>query len=136
MLSLRLGLIFLLSLFLARPAIGKTYKDIYPVPCGDVWSAVKVVLSDAEQYNVAESDDAGMTAKYQPKHKVHASISGTVLQRMNHVTLISKGATCEMQVVSNFSGFEHNDRDDFKKRVDDALAKQKSDPPTPKREDQ
>lgn len=29
-----------------------------------------------------------------------------------------------MQVVSNYSGVEHNDREDFKKRVDEALAKQ------------
>jgi len=29
----------------------------------------------------------------------------------------------EMQVVSNYSGWEHNDRGDFKKRVDESLAK-------------
>jgi hypothetical protein len=28
-----------------------------------------------------------------------------------------------MQVVSNYSGWEHNDQGDFKKRVDDALVK-------------
>jgi len=31
-----------------------------------------------------------------------------------------------MQVVSNYSGFEHNDREDFKTRVDEALAKPRS----------
>jgi hypothetical protein len=35
-----------------------------------------------------------------------------------------------MQVVSNYSGFEHNDRDDFKKRVDESLAKLKSATPS------
>ena len=30
-----------------------------------------------------------------------------------------------MQIVSNYSGFEHNDREDFKKRVDESLAKLK-----------
>ncbi len=28
-----------------------------------------------------------------------------------------------MQVVSNYSGWEHNDRSDFKTRVDESLAK-------------
>jgi hypothetical protein len=31
-----------------------------------------------------------------------------------------------MRIVSNYSGFEHNDRDDFKKRVDESLAKLKA----------
>jgi hypothetical protein len=35
-----------------------------------------------------------------------------------------------MQVVSNYSGFEHNDREDFKKRVDDSLAKLKAAQPS------
>jgi hypothetical protein len=35
-----------------------------------------------------------------------------------------------MQVVSNYSGVEHNDREDFKKRVDEALVKPKDTKPT------
>jgi hypothetical protein len=45
------------------------------------------------------------------------------------------GTGCEMQVESNYSGVEHNDREDFKKRVDEALVKPKAikptEPPTP-----
>jgi hypothetical protein len=40
-----------------------------------------------------------------------------------------------MQVVSNYSEVEHHDREDFKKRVDEALVKPKAikpaDPATP-----
>jgi hypothetical protein len=32
--------------------------------------------------------------------------------------------------VSNYSGFEHNDRDDFKKRMDESLAKLKASKPS------
>ena len=120
--------IAILLLALAMPASGKTYKSTYPVPCGEVWTAVTDVLSSPDEYNVTAKDDAKMTADYHPKHKVHATITGAALQRTNHVTLIPKGETCEMHVVSNYSGFEHNDRDDFKKRVDDALAKHKNTP--------
>jgi len=125
----RLVVAALISLVLVLPAFGKTYKSTYPVPCSDVWSAVKDTLSNLENYSVDESDDAQMTAAYKVKHAAHVTITGAALQRTNHVTLVSKGTSCEMQVVSNYSGFEHDDKGDFKKRVDESLAKLKA--PTP-----
>jgi len=115
----------LLSLAVVLPAFGKTYKSTYANPCSDVWVAVKDTLSNPENYNVIESDDAKMTATYDVKHSAHVNVSGALLQRKNHVTLVPKGTACEMQVVSNYSGWEHNDQGDFKQRVDDALAKPK-----------
>ena len=116
----------LMSLVLVLPASGKTYKNTYSVPCGQVWDAVKSTLGNAENYAQVKIDDARMTADYQPKHSVHVDITGTVLQRMNHVTLISKGTGCAMNVVSNWSGWGHEDQGDFKKRVDESLAKPKA----------
>ena len=116
----------LMPLVLALPAFGKTYKSTYTVPCSQVWGAVKDTLSSPENYAVVESDDTRMTASYNVKHSVHANVSGAVLQRTNHVTLVPKGEGCEMQVVSNFSGWEHDDKGDFKKRVDEFLAKPKA----------
>jgi hypothetical protein len=115
----------LMSLILALPAFGKTYKSTYPVPCGDVWGAVKDTLSNPQNYTIVESDDTKMTASYHVKHAAHVTVTGALLQRKNRVTLVSNGPGCEMQVVSNYSGFEHNDRDDFKKRVEESLAKLK-----------
>jgi glycerol-3-phosphate dehydrogenase len=123
----RPGVLALLSLSLALlPVYGKTYKSTLPVPCGEVWTAVKDTLSNPENYNVTASDDSKMTADYHVKHSVHVNVTGTILQRTNHVTLIPKDSACEMHVVSNFSGWEHNDREDFKKRVDESLAKAKN----------
>lgn len=68
-------------------------------------------------------------ADYDVKHAAHVTITGAILQRQNHVTLVPSGAACEMQVVSNFSGWEHSDRGDFKKRVDESLVKLKNAPP-------
>ena len=115
----------LMLLALALPAFGKTYKDTYSMQCGDLWPAVKDVLSNADNYEVKQSDDAQMRADYSVKHNVHVTITGALLQRTNHVTLVQKGDGCEMQVVSNYSGFEHSDRGDFKNRVDESLAKLK-----------
>jgi hypothetical protein len=121
----------LLLVAVAVPGWAKTYKYSYANPCSEIWPAVKVTLSDAENYAQVKPDDEKMTADYQPKHSVHVDISGTVLQRMNHVTLvaIAKGAGCEMQVVSNWSGWGHEDQGDFKKRVDESMVKLKAAPP-------
>jgi len=128
----RIRVLALLSLAFALPAFAMTYKSSYPDPCSEVWGAVKDVLSNPENYTVTENDDAKMHASYDVKHSAHVNISGAALQRTNHVTLVSKGSGCEMQVVSNYSGWEHNDKGDFKKRVDESLAKLKAAaPPQP-----
>jgi len=105
-------------------AFAKTYKTTYSVACSDLWPAVKDTLSNPDNnYEVLISDDTRMTADYNVKHAAHVTITGAILQRTNHVRLMSQGSVCEMQVVSNFSGWEHSDREDFKKRVDESLAK-------------
>lgn len=128
----RIGLIALLSLALALPAFAagkKTYKTTYPVSCAQVWSAVKVALANPENYKDVQSDDDKMTADYNVKHSIHWSVTGAINQGKNQVSLAPIGTTCEMSVVSMFSGFSHNDQGDFKKRVDEALAKLKTTPP-------
>ncbi len=119
----KIGLIALVSLFLTLPTYAMTYKTSYAIPCSQVWVAVKDTLSVPDNYTVVSTDDTQMTSSYDVKHSAHVNISGTVLQRTNKVTLVTKGSGCEMQVVSNYSGWEHNDKGDFKKRVDESLAK-------------
>ena len=126
MMKTRLVVVVLMLVTLALPAFAKTYKSTYPDSCTQVWGAVKDTLSVAESYNVQERDDTKMTASYDVKHAAHVTITGAALQRTNHVTLVPKGTGCEMQVVSNYSGFEHNDKGDFKTRVDEALTKLKA----------
>jgi hypothetical protein len=116
----------LLTLILAFPAFGKTYKTTYPNTCSDLWPAVKDTLGNKDEYAQVKIFDADMRADYQPKHSVHVDITGTLMQRMNHVALVPKGTNCEMQVVSNWSGWGHEDQGDFKKRVDATLAKPKA----------
>lgn len=70
-----------------------------------------------------------MTAAYKVKHAVHVTITGAALQRTNHIALVSKGTECEMQVKSNYSGFEHDDSGDFRKRVEESFAKLKGSKP-------
>lgn len=120
----------LLSLAVAAPALAKTYKYSYPNACSEMWPSVKATLADAEHYAQVMPDDEKMTAEYQPKHDVHVDVTGVLLQRINHVTLLpsGNGATCEMQIVSNYSGWGHDDKADFKKRVDESMVKLKAAP--------
>jgi hypothetical protein len=129
MINTRIGVLALMSICLALPSFGKTYKSTYPVACSEVWSAVQETLNVPDNYNVVEIDPALMTATYDVKHSAHVNISGAALQRKNHVALVTEGTGCQMQVVSNYSGWEHNDQGDFKKRVDEALAKPKATAP-------
>ena len=119
---------------LALPALGagnKTYKTTYPVSCGEVWGAVKAALGNPDNYKDVQSDEDKMTAEYNVKHSIHWSVIGAVNQGKNHVSLLPIGSTCEMSVVSMYSGLSHNDQGDFKKRVDESLAKLKSAPLSP-----
>jgi hypothetical protein len=130
MMKTKLVAVALMSLGLALPAHGKTYKNTYPIACGDMWGAVKDTLNNQDNYAQVKIDDEHLKADYQPKHSVHVDITGTLMQRMNHVTLVPKGTGCEMRVVSNWSGWGHEDQGDFKKRVDEALTKRKAAPPS------
>jgi hypothetical protein len=107
----------------ALPARGESYKYTYAFQCSEVWPAVKTTLGVADNYAKVKIEDDKMKADYAPKHTVHFDVSGVILQRMNHVTLVPKGTSCEMDVVSNYSGWGHEDQGDFKKRVDAALLK-------------
>ena len=133
MMQTRLEFVALLSLALALPAFGagnKTYKTTYPVSCSEVWGAVKVALGNPDNYKDVQSDDVKMTADYNVKHSIHVSVTGAINQGKNKVALVPIGTTCEMSVVSMYSGLSHNDQGDFKKRVDEALAKLKNAPPS------
>ena len=121
---MKFAVIAFMTLIFAVPAFSKAHKDSYPQPCSELWTAVKDTLSNPDNYTVEGTpDDAKMTASYNVKHAVHASITGAVMQRTNQITLISKGTGCEMQVVSSFSGLAHDDAGDLKKRVEESLAK-------------
>jgi hypothetical protein len=120
---------FVLSSF-ALPAFCGKHKDTYPNACSEVWAAVKDTLGNAENYTVKITDEAHMAASYGVKHSAHVTVTGALRQRNNTVSLSTKGTGCEMEVESNYSGFEHNDAGDFTKRVNESMAKRKGSTPS------
>jgi len=122
MMKTRLAVVALMSLALAVPAFGKAHKDTYPVPCSQLWAAVKDTLKNSGNYGIIASDDTAMTASY--------NVGESFRQRTNSVALSSQGTGCEMQVQSAYRGLAHDDAGDFKKRVDGSLAKLKDSKPS------
>lgn len=116
----------LLSLILAVPTFGKTHKEVYPVPCSELWPAVKDTLRNSGKYGIIGIDNAELTASY----NIGGGLGG---KRINSVVLNPQGTTsCELQTQTAYSGLAHNDAADFKKRVEESLAKLKgSKPPEP-----
>jgi hypothetical protein len=113
----------LLLLLVAVPSFCKTHKDMYPVSCSVLWPAVKDVLRNSGKYGILGIDNTEMTASF----VIGGTLSG---KRVNSVVLNAKGDTCEMQIQTAYSGLAHNDAGDFKKRVDDSLARQQAAQPS------
>jgi hypothetical protein len=120
----RFVVVALMLLIVAGPAFAKTHKDDYSVSCTTLWAAVKDTLRNSGKYGIISIDNTEMSASF--------NIGGTLGgKRVNSVLLNGKGDACEMQVQTAYSGFTNNDAGDFKKRVDEALAKQQAAPPAP-----
>jgi len=89
-----------------------------------LWPAVKDVLRNSGKYGIIGIDNTEMTASF--------NIGGTLGgKRINSVVLNTKGDGCEMQIQTAASGLIHNDEGDFKKRVDESLAKLQAAQPAP-----
>jgi hypothetical protein len=109
-------------LLLAPVAMAKTHKDNYPVSCDVLWKAVKDTIRNSGQYGIVGIDNTEMSISY----VIGGTLGG---KRINSVVLNKlPNNTCEMQTQTAYSGLIHNDAGDFKKRVDEALAKQASTP--------
>jgi hypothetical protein len=114
----------LLMLFVSASAIAKTHKDTYTVPRSALWPAVKDTLRNSGKYGIISIVNDEMTAAY----NIGGNLTG---KRTNTVLLNTAGTGCEMQVQTAYSGLVNNDAADFKKRLDESLAKLNAAVPTP-----
>jgi hypothetical protein len=91
----------------------------FPAACSGAQH--KDALRNSGKYGIIAISDSELTASY--------NIGGTLTaKRINSVVLNTKGESCEMQVQTAYSGFGNNDEGDFKKRVDESLAKLQKQP--------
>ena len=98
-------------------AFAKTHRDTYPVSCNVLWPAVKDAVRNSGQYGIIAIDNAEMAISY----NIGGGLGG---KRINSAVLNRLGEnSCEMQTQTAFSGLVHNDAGDFKKRVEESLAR-------------
>ena len=97
-------------------AFAKTHSYIYPMPCAQLWPAVKDTLRNSGKYGILGIDSGEMTASY----NIGGNLTG---KRTNSLVLNTKDGGCELQVQTSYSGFVNNDSEDLKKRVDASLVK-------------
>ena len=118
----RIVVVALLVLSVAMPSFCKTHKEVYSVSCSVLWPAVKDALRNSGKYGILGIDGNEMTASF----VIGGTLGG---KRINSVVLNGKGDSCEMQVQTAYSGLAHNDAGDFKKRVDESLARLQAEQP-------
>jgi hypothetical protein len=108
--------VFFLLVF-AVPAFGKPDTNVYPVPCSDLWNAVKDTLGNTGSYNVMEKDEDQQTALF--------VFTGSTRVLVEFVSLNSTENGCEllMKVKSGVQKVEYEST--FLKRVGKALDKLK-----------
>ena len=111
----RFVVVTLLMLGIATPSFGKALKDTYPVPCNNLWNAVKSTLGNPGDYAILTINDEQMTAYY--------TITGAERQRVNSVAVTEQDGACAMKVDAPYSGYGNDDAGLFKKRVGKALGK-------------
>ena len=117
-----LGLFALLSAGLTVPALAKTHDFDYPMACSALWPAVKDTLRTSGKYGIIGIDNGEMTASY----NIGGALTG---KRTNSLVLNTKGAGCDLQVQTSYSGLTNNDAADLKKRIDESLTKLQSGQP-------
>lgn len=88
------------------------------MPCSELWAVAKDTLRNSGNYGIVSTGEAGINAPY--------TVGNTLRQRTNSMVLNPQGTGCEMAVQSAYRGLAHDDAGDFKKRVDDSLAKLKA----------
>jgi hypothetical protein len=112
-----------LLLCLSIPALASTHRDVFKVPCNELWRALKDTLRNSGKYGIIAIDNTEMTASYNMGGNLAA-------KRTNSAVLNSKsnGTACELQIQTAYSGAFANDAGDLKKRVEESLSKLKKEP--------
>ncbi len=75
--------------FLAAPSFAATHKDVFNVPCNELWRALKDTLKNSGKYGIIGVNDSEMTASY----NIGGYLTG---KRVNSAVLNNKdnGASC------------------------------------------
>ncbi len=106
-------LLFPLLFALAVPTSARPHKEKQPVPCSDLWTAVRETLAKASDYTVEALDNEDMRANF--------IVVGARYPQTNLVHLKPRNSGCDLQLRIGFTGID--DEWAFRNRVSRALKK-------------
>lgn len=106
----------------ATPALAKP-KDVYPVPCVDLWAAVKVSLENPQNYGIMSINDAAQSAAF--------IVVGDLTPYTDRVSLVANEGGCEMKAAFLEVGSDNANWRQFHNRLAKSLAKLQAAKPKP-----
>ena len=101
-------------LVVAAPALAKP-RDIYPVPCIDLWAAVKDSLGNPHDYGILSINDI--------EHKASFTVIGNLTRYTDKVELTEKPGGCAMKATFLQVGPDDSDWRQFHNRLVRSLAR-------------
>jgi len=105
----------LLALFVAVPAYAKSKRDVYPMPCDVLWSAVKNTLENPKDYGLLAVNDLTLRASFM--------VVGNLVRYTDRVALSEEDGSCRMDLRMLQVGPDNSDERGFRHRLKRSLAK-------------
>jgi hypothetical protein len=104
----------LMMLVVSVPAQARP-RDVYPVSCDVLWTAIKVTLSNVDNYTTLAISDTAQNAAF--------LVVGEMTPHTDRVALLSNDIGCAMKLAFLQIGPDNANERGFRKRVMKALAK-------------
>lgn len=104
----------LIALLLVVPANAKPKRDVYPISCDELWTAVKKTLNSPGNYGVLSVNDLTLHASF--------NVIGDLVKYTDRVTLIEQNGGCKMDLQMLQVGSDNSDERGFRKRLKRTLA--------------
>jgi hypothetical protein len=109
-------------LVIAAPVLAKS-RDVYPVSCDDLWTAVKNSLDSPRDYGILSMNDVEQKASF--------TIIGSLTVYTDRISLTAKDGGCAMKATFIQEGPDDSDWRQFHHRLERSLAKLQAAKPKP-----
>lgn len=104
-----------LALIVAVPASAKSNRDVYPISCDLLWTAVKHTLENPGDYGILSVNDLTLRASFM--------VVGNLVRYTDRVELTEQDGGCRMKLTISQVGADNSDERGFRNRLKKSLAK-------------
>jgi len=112
---MRTSLVVLIAVLLVIPASAKSRRDVYPLSCDVLWTAVKNTLNHPRDYGILSVNDLSLRASF--------LVVGNLVQYTDRVALSEQDGGCKLDLRMLQVGSDNSDERGFRKRLKRSLVK-------------